>query len=212
MNVSIVTALVWIPNTDRDTYAKIKASLYNWRRSWSHHIHLSFIDSVDHEDGRIRCRRGRPKRRLRVAVVITSRQSLEHLPNGAKHQIIPDLEPEWGLQANVRDVTYSIKGVEVRGAKHFAPGAEVYPHGAYSGDGYERTYVTGRHKETGQFISILMPTERLENWRAVLIEDPIVLFRMRETGAGYWGRAGREEGAKELAAGMNARISRLTSG
>ena len=63
---------------------------------------------------------------------------------------------QWGVAANVK----------APGTKHFVAGAKVWILGRYWGDGGERTYVYGRHRGGGRYITVVMRTRRLENCRA----------------------------------------------
>ena len=134
---------------------------------------------------------------------------------GITHIIIDSFEPVWGLKAYIRDLSYGIKGKIVHGTKHFLPNQAVYPHKIYSGDGYERSFVTGRQKESNRFISIMMPVIKMEKWSIEKLSNPIILFRMQE-GAGWNGSTGGSHQAAQLEAinyanFMNERILRHQS-
>ena len=195
------TAMVWVPCTDPDTYERQSRLLFDWRTTWVHAIDFSFTDHIFHRDG---CKHLDGS--LKVAVVLAGRKALKHFPSETRHEIIPDLDPVWGLAARVKDEQYDSKGVIVRGSKHFAAGAEVYPHRRFSGDGYARTYVTGLQKETGKYATVVMGTDRFEEWRAVQLENPHVIFRMRYCGqAGWNGEDGDEQKARAYVASMTSR-------
>ena len=108
------------------------------------------------------------------------------------------------LSAYVRDQKYEIRGVPVTGSKHFAPGSEVYLHGAFSGDGYERVLVTARHRDTGRFETVMMPVKRFERFRVVYVTHVILLQRMAERPGRPWSSLSEEE-LEAHAALLNAR-------
>lgn len=195
--VSPGTVQIWIPQTDREKYVQIANSLYEWRQKWQDRIDRSFKTSIPSHLN---------NGKLKVSVAIVSDLNiLKSLPTGINSQIIPPLHPVWSLVANVKNATYSMKGIEIRGSKHFEPGSAVYPCRRWSGDGYERPYVVGLQRDTHKFISIVCPSSRLENWRVELVENPIVIFQLRHTTGGWDGSDGDREEAQLLADGMNRR-------
>ena len=206
VDASLMTVIITIPPTDQDRYAQIKDSLHDWRLRWAADIRYTFTTAIpDHSARRQQWQKG--------VVVAAPKHAIDQLPNGIMGHQIPNLEPVWGLSAQVRDVTYQMKGTEVHGSKHFAPGTEVYPHQRRSGDGYARAYVTGLHKEKNKFFTVVMATFRLKNWQAVLLDNPIVIYSMRNFGMHGWiGKAGDKEEAEQYAKGMNWRISEIEQG
>ncbi|NJK69742.1 MAG: hypothetical protein HC941_27435 [Microcoleus sp. SU_5_3] len=209
---SAVTVVIWIPHTDREQYRQITNSLYEWRQQWKQQIQLSFTTNVydRYYEPESNCKRNG---KLKVAVVITSDSAiLKSLPVGVKSRTIPSLSPVWSVTATVKNQTYLIKGIEIQGSKHFEPGAKVYPCQQWSGDGYERPYVVGLHRETQKFTSVVCASDRFENWKVELVENPILIFQFQQTTGGWWSDDPKQkEEAQLLADGMNARNARIKS-
>lgn len=95
----------------------------------------------------------------------------------------------WCLVANIVEVRpYGPEGKETkRGTKHFAAGAKIYCFPAQWGDGYEQIRVVGRHRGSHRFVTMIINSEWLTNWRAQNIYSPAVIEKL----AGAW-----EEAAK----------------
>ncbi len=189
-----------IPYTDAETYAQIKAAVFAWRERHLQAIALAWSTFTTTAQGT-----GNPRHRLHVVILQVEPAALSDLPEGVIAEQIPPLQPRWGVAARTPPTSPDARGGIVIGTKHFAPSTEVYCHGAFSGDGYERIYVTGRHKESGHFITIMQPTKRLLDWRVVFIDNPIVLFELREYDRG-WENHGRDV-AEALVAEMQRRTS-----
>ncbi len=206
---SAATVVIWIPRTDQEQYTQVKNNLYEWQQQWQQQIQLSFTTTVpgDLYESKSNCKRNG---KLRVAVVITSDTAiLNSLPIGVKSRTVPSLRPVWSLTATVKNETYLSKGIEIQGSKHFEPGAKVYPCGRWSGDGYERPYVVGLHRETQKFISVICPSNRLENWKVELVENPILIFQLRHTVGGWEGASQEKEEAQFWAEAMNERTKSM---
>lgn len=206
-----VTVVIWIPHTDQEQYTQITNTLYEWRQHWKQQIQLSFTTTVPghmllYESKSNYKRNGK----LKVAVVITSNTAiLNNLPVGVKSHTVPSLCPVWSLTATVKNETYLSKGIEIQGSKHFEPGAKVYPCSQWSGDGYARPYVVGLHRETQKFISVICPSDHLENWKVELVENPILIFQLRHTVGGWSGDPKEKEEARFLADVMNERTKSM---
>lgn len=99
---------------------------------------------------------------------------------------LPALPPHDVLAAYVRDLVYEDHGREVRGTRYFAPGTLVYVNPPYSGDGWERTYLTGPVRGSGRFMSMLGPRSRLVHHHRRHVSDPEVLEAFRWTCGGPW--------------------------
>jgi hypothetical protein len=100
-----------------------------------------------------------------------------------------------------------MKGQTVHGTKHFAPGQTVYVHGVHSGDGFERAYVTGRHRDTQGLCTLITSTARLVRWRAEYLEDPAAVYHLQRP-RGYQGSGDRAQWIADTATAMNARVAR----
>ncbi len=79
----------------------------------------------------------------------------------------------------VRRTPYEREGVIVRGAWHFAPGEKVYVEPPMSGDGWERTYMVARHRETGQWTRVIGPRSRLRGFHVEEVTDRTALDLLR---------------------------------
>lgn len=95
------------------------------------------------------------------------------------------------LAAYVRDLIYEDHGREVRGTRYFAPGSLVYVGRPYSGDGWERTFITGPVRGSGQFISVHGPRSRLVHHHRRWVSEPAVLEALSRSWSGWW----REDGS-----------------
>lgn len=62
-----------------------------------------------------------------------------------------------------------------RGSKHFAPGTKVFCLPAQWGDAYDRIVVIGRHRGSKRFVTMVISSDMLTNWRAKVVHDPAVL-------------------------------------
>ena len=89
-------------------------------------------------------------------------------------------EPMWCVEANVvYERSYGPGGVEKRsGSKHFAPGAKVYVVDLYTGGA--RVKVVGRHRVSHRYITTVVRSEWLVNWRAALIYSPHIISQILE--------------------------------
>jgi hypothetical protein len=90
----------------------------------------------------------------------------------------------WCVAANVaEEQPFGPGGQEIRrGTKHFAPHAKVYCFPAQWGDGYQDIRVVGRHRASHRYVTMVIPSKRLTNWRAELVYSPHVIKEL----AGYW--------------------------
>lgn len=88
--------------------------------------------------------------------------------------------PVWCLVANVvEERTCGPDGTETwHGTKHFAPGAKIYCFPAQWGDGYEQIRVVGRHRGSRRFVTMIVKSRWLTNWRVQLVYSPAVIERL----------------------------------
>lgn len=92
-------------------------------------------------------------------------------------------ESIWCVVANVVDEHPYGEDQEIqRGTKHFAPGTKVYCFPALWGDGYEKIRVIGRHRGSKRFVTMVMASKWLTNWRVKLVYSPHIVSKMRR----YW--------------------------
>lgn len=99
---------------------------------------------------------------------------------------VPIPPPHFALAAYVRELIYEYRGREVRGTRHFAPGALVYVGRPYSGDGWERTFITGPVRGSGRYISLMGPRSRLVHPHRRWVDDPVVLEALTWSPSGWW--------------------------
>jgi hypothetical protein len=95
-------------------------------------------------------------------------------------QAQPSVEPVWCVVANiVPERPYGPGGAEKRrGTKHFRPGAKVYCFPALWGDGYEQIKVVGRHRRSNRYVTMVIKSAWLENWRVKLVYSPDIIRRL----------------------------------
>lgn len=177
---ALITAQIFIAPTDPSTYAAIKQDLFAWRAAWNSQIGSTFITSSPSPYPSLASNNTRHRRR--VLVVTASHAACEHLPSGTTYVIIPPLQPIRAVAARVKHRSYDLHGARVDGTKHFAPGSLVYPHPARWGDGYERAYVTGRHRDTQKYVTLICATNRFEHWHHLEVLDPIIIYELHYNG------------------------------
>ncbi len=87
------------------------------------------------------------------------------------------MSPVWCIAANVvMERPFGPGGEETRsGTKHFAPGAKVCIVDFFWGMGGEDVTVVGHHRKSHRFITIVMRSKLLVNWRAELIYSPRII-------------------------------------
>jgi hypothetical protein len=87
----------------------------------------------------------------------------------------------WCLVGNVvDDHPHGEDGALKRGSKHFAPGTKVYCLPPVWGDGFERVVAIGLHRGSRKWVTVVMPSEQITNWRAKAFFKPAVLKRLRD--------------------------------
>lgn len=90
-------------------------------------------------------------------------------------------ETQWCLVGNIVPLRSFGEGTEVRpGTKHFSGGTKVYCLPAQWGDGYESIVVIGRHRGSKRFVTMIISSEWVENWRAQVVYQPAVLQRLAQ--------------------------------
>ena len=78
-------------------------------------------------------------------------------------------------------------GGEIKyGTKHFSPGTKIYCLPAQWGDGYEQIKVIGRHRGSKQYVTMVIKSEWVINWRAKVVYSPEVLSRLQEESRAQW--------------------------
>jgi hypothetical protein len=96
--------------------------------------------------------------------------------------------PQWCLVGNIVNERLSGKdGAETKsGTKHFSPGTKLYSFPAQWGDGYEKIIVVGRHRGSKDFVTMVIKSDWVTNWRAKVVYNPEVLRRLQEGVCRFW--------------------------
>ena len=99
-----------------------------------------------------------------------------------KKSKLGDVDSQWCLVGNIVDERpCGPGGLEIKhGTKHFSPGTRVYCLPAQWGDGYEQIMVIGRHRGSKKFVTMVINSDWVENWRAKVVYNPEVLRRIRK--------------------------------
>lgn len=70
----------------------------------------------------------------------------------------------------------------IEGTKHFKPGAKVYCTPPQWGDGYENIRVVGRHRNNNRYVTMIIKSCCVTNWRAKVVYSPAVIHRLNWAG------------------------------
>jgi hypothetical protein len=127
---------------------------------------------------------------------------LNRLPPGDTAKMVG---PVWCPVANLAsERPYGRGGFQTwQGSKHFAVGAKLYCFPPLWGDGYNKIKIIGRHRATHKFITVVVSSSWLTNWRVDLAYDAHLI---REFWPAWDGTQRSKERAKELVDEMNDRI------
>lgn len=89
-------------------------------------------------------------------------------------------DSQWCLVGNiVQERLWGEGGKETRrGTQHFSPGSKVYCLPAQWGDGYQRVKVIGHHRGSRKFVTMIIPSKHITNWRAQVVYSPEVIRRL----------------------------------
>lgn len=89
-------------------------------------------------------------------------------------------EPVWCLVANLRQMSHDgeLHFRFSHGDRHFPPGAKVYCFPPARDDGYENIRIVGRHRASGQYVTMVVSAKRLTDWRAQRVHNPRVAEKM----------------------------------
>lgn len=85
--------------------------------------------------------------------------------------------PIWCPVANmVRERPYGPGRSEIKhGSKHFAPGAKLYPFLVIGSVPHAQIQVVGRHRGSHRYVTMIIRTAWLTNWRVDLVYSPHVI-------------------------------------
>ncbi len=97
-------------------------------------------------------------------------------------------QSQWCLIGNiVAERPFGPEGSEtVLGTKHFSPGTKVYCFPPQWGDGYEQIAVIGHHRGSKKFVTLVVNSKSVENWRAKVVYNPEVLRRLQKSDKRNW--------------------------
>jgi hypothetical protein len=99
---------------------------------------------------------------------------------------VPAEPTDWCLVGNVVEEHEFGEAKELRrGSKHFTPGTKVYCLPAQWGDGYEKVVAVGICRGSRRWITVVMSTDLITNWRAKVVYKEAVLRRLREGFDGF---------------------------
>jgi hypothetical protein len=110
----------------------------------------------------------------------------------------------WCVAANVADKipSVAVKTETQRGTKHFRSGALVYCSTSLWGDGYENIKVVARHRGSNRYVTMVMRSAQLTNWRPKLVYSPHVIQEFQKMGASWDGSSKSKKLAEQLASSM----------
>src|SRR5687768_1671448 len=95
--------------------------------------------------------------------------------------LMPPRYTDWCLVGDVVDAgRFDDAGETRRVAKRFAPGTNVYCLPPQWGDGFEQTVVVGVARNSGRWITVVMPTRLIARWRAKIVRQHAIARRLRE--------------------------------
>ena len=99
-----------------------------------------------------------------------------------------DPETQWCLVGNiVEERPFGPDGDEtVLGTKHFSPKTKVYCFPLQWGDGFDQIAVIGRHRGSKKFVTMIIGSDSVENWRAKVVYNPEVLRRLQQSDKRNW--------------------------
>ncbi|MEH1884439.1 hypothetical protein [Nostoc sp.] len=200
MKNDLIFLEIIIPFKNETQFQQEGKMLYEWRERQKDHIKLfgkpTFSVKQENEQ--------------KIFLAKVKEFCLSDFPPKLKKQKLKNMSPVKGIIANIRNqLIETDKGKKVWGCKHFLPNEQVYPHSSFSGDGYERARITGKHRESGKFITIMMPTIRCDNWRIDWIKNPFVIYQFRKEGMWQW--AGSLEDMNILVNTMDFRLKELAN-
>src|SRR3954451_407125 len=128
---------------------------------------------------------------LRYPAMIAVRRQLDRIRTwlfGTKAATpeVPAEPTDWCLVGNIVEEHEFGKAKEpLRGSKHFTPGTKVYCLPAQWGDGYEKVVAVGICRGSRRWITVVMSTALITNWRVKVVYKAAVLRRLREGFDGF---------------------------
>ena len=127
------------------------------------------------------------------------RQTLRHLGSWLLGRSDPKPPAEPSRHCLVGNIVSEHEFGEARdilsGTKHFTPGTKVYCLPPQWGDGYEKAIVVGICRKSRRWITVVISTDHIKNWRVKNVYQPAVLRRL---GAGFDGFKAQWKSRKEV--------------
>lgn len=119
--------------------------------------------------------------------------------------------PVWCPVANMTaQRPYGPGGAETkRGSKHFAAGAKLYYLSGFWGTAAEQVEVMGHHRGSRRYVTMIVSSAGLENWRVELVYSPHVIRALWPKWSGT-ARAKIEE-AQDIVASFSQRAAESSS-
>lgn len=107
---------------------------------------------------------------------------LFHLFRRKTEQNVRGRQTQWCLVGNIAEnENHASNDGSVRtGTKHFSSRTKVYAFPAQWGDGYEKIVVVGRHRGSKNFVTMVIRSDSVTNWRAKVVYNPEMLRRLQE--------------------------------
>src|SRR5262245_29806402 len=136
------------------------------------------------------------------------RKLITNIANGVRRLLTgTTIEAIWCAVANVVDERpVGPGGTEWRsGTRHFRPGTLVYCPTVLWGDGYENIRVVARHRGSHRFVTMVIRSAWLTNWRTKLVYSPHIIREFREMGASWDGSAKSKRLAEQIVQTMRER-------
>jgi hypothetical protein len=106
---------------------------------------------------------------------------------GARAKPGAHAEPsDWCLVGNIVDEHEFGESMAIRrGSKHFTPGTKVYCLPPQWGDGYKQVIAVGIGRGSRRWITVVLPSRLITNWRAKVVYKPPALRRLRDGFKGF---------------------------
>ena len=90
------------------------------------------------------------------------------------------------LAGNIVDEhTYGKDNQIVHGTKHFSPGTKVYCYYVTGGDGFQRFYACGKLRGRRSYITVVMDSKYIENFRATVVYSPSLIRKLLHDGVWF---------------------------
>lgn len=114
--------------------------------------------------------------------------------------------PVWCPVANMTaQRPYGPGGAEIKhGSKHFAAGAKLYYRSGFWGNAAEQVEVAGHHRASHRYVTMVVSSAWLENWRVELVYSPHVISELWPR---WSGSARSKQDAQDVVDIMRGRVA-----